>query len=210
MNKMKSGIMGALLRLRIDAAQVALGAAAGCALMGAVEPSLARASLVEAMDLDALVEEADRVVLARVMAATSFYDDLGQIVTDVTMQVEETLKGDEAPGAAITVRRLGGEVGNVGMRVAGEPSFAVGETVLLFGSALDGSATLRPLGMAQGAVRVFEKEGRRWARSSAAGVAAVRRSAGGKLKSAPLAIPEPRKLDELLGEIRGMVANKKR
>lgn len=169
----------------------------------------AHASLVEALDLPALVAEADRVLLARVMSQASHYDPQGQIVTDFAMQVEEAIKGDEAPGAAITVRRLGGVVGDIGMRVAGEPSFEVGETVLLFGARGADDSALRPVGMAQGALRVFEKDGTRWARSAGNGVATVRR-AGGQLKSAPMALEQPRRLDALLSEVRGLVAAQKR
>lgn len=164
-----------------------------------------RASLVEALDLSALVAESDRVLLARVISLTSHYDKRGQIVTDFTMQVEETVKGDEMPGAAIKVRRLGGVVDGIGMRVAGEPSFQVGETVLLFGELGGEDASLRPVGMAQGALRVFEKDGARWARSAGGGVAAVRRAGSGKLRSAPMAVEQPRRLDELLVEIRSLV-----
>jgi len=185
---------------------------AGGALVGMdATHGSARASLVEALDLPALVAESDRVLLALVISQQSHYDTQHQIVTDVAMQVEETVKGDEAPGAAITIRRLGGEVDGVGMRVSGEPTFQIGETVLLFGARGADAATLRPVGMAQGALRIFEKDGARWAHSAGNGVSTVRRASRGQLKSAPMAVQEPRRLDDLMNEIRGLVeADKKR
>jgi hypothetical protein len=163
----------------------------------------AHASLVQALDLAALVAEAEQVVVGRVVSETSHYDERGRIVTDTTLQVEETLKGDRAPGAAIVVRKLGGVVDDIGMRVSGEASFTVGESVLLFGARYRAGGALRTVGMAQGAIRIVEKNGRRWAQSS--GGAAVRRDARGHLKSAAPAVPAPRPLDELLGEIRTLV-----
>src|SRR5690349_19414485 len=108
--------------------------------------SLGRATLVEALDLQTLVDEAEQVVLARVIGQQSLFDARGRIVTDVALQVEESIKGDQAPGAAITVRRLGGVVGDQGMRVAGEPSFETGETVVLFGARMRRGGVLRPVG----------------------------------------------------------------
>jgi hypothetical protein len=175
----------------------------GFAIALAIGARSAHASLVEALDLAALVAESEQVVVGRVVSETSRYDERGQIVTDTALQVEETLKGDRAPGAAIVVRRLGGVVDDIGMRVAGEASFSVGESVVLFGARFRAGGALRTVGMAQGAIRVVEKNGERWAQSS--GVAAVRRDARGRLKSAPLAVPAPRRLEDLLGEIRTLV-----
>lgn len=172
----------------------------------ALHEGSAHASLVEALDLAALVAESEQVVVGRVLSQTSRYDERGRIVTDTALQVEETLKGDQAPGAAILVRRLGGVVDDIGMRVAGEASFTVGESVLLFGARLRSGSVMRTVGMAQGAIRIVEKNGERWAQSAAGGVSAVRRDPHGRLKSANLAVPAPRKLDELLGEIRTLVS----
>lgn len=187
---------------RASALSVRLLLAALCAWLLA-QPT-ARASLVEALDLPTLVAESDQVVVARVLALDSHFDEHGQIVTDVTMQVEESVKGPLAPGAAVTVRRKGGTVGDIGMRVSGEPSFTVGETVVLFAARSTGGV-LRPVGMSQGALRVFEKDGARWARGANGGVSTVKRNKSGKLEHAAGPLPTPRRLDELLGELRSLV-----
>jgi hypothetical protein len=101
------------------------------------------------------------------------------------------------------VRRLGGVVGDRGMQVAGEPGFQDGELVLVFGT--HGKRTyLRPVGMGQGTVRIYEQSGERWARADTRGLALVSRSGSGA--KARGAVPEPRKLDELLADVRALVA----
>ena len=164
----------------------------------------ARASVIAALDLEALVQQADDVVVARVLKQESKYDARDRIVTDYTMQVERTEKGDTQPGAAVTVRQLGGVVGVRGMRVAGEPSYEVGERVVLFGKR-GGKTYLRPVGMAQGAMRVYEQDGQTWAQPATRGLSLIARD-----KSAAPAPSSPRKLDELLGDVRELVAAQKR
>jgi hypothetical protein len=181
------------------------GMVVGIALVSA-RPAVA--SLVQAMDLAELVEAAELVVVARVMSQASSYDDRGRIVTDVQMQVEQAEKGAIAPGASVVVRRLGGEVDGIAMRIEGEPSFEDGEVVLLFGSDPAKRSVLRPVGMSQGAMRIFEQAGERWVRSGTRDLALVRKSAG-KLEPQQAAVAEPRRLDDVLGEVRGMVAKAK-
>lgn len=162
----------------------------------------AQASVVEALDMDTLVRESDSVVLARVIKQWSHYDDHGRIVTDFQMQVERAEKGDAAPGSAVIVRKLGGIVGDKGMTIAGEPGFVDGELVLLFGK--NGKNYLRPVGMGQGAMRIFEQNGVRYTRSDSRGMALVKR--GATDKSAAPAVAEPRKLDDVLSEVRALVS----
>ena len=169
-----------------------------------------QASMVQAMNLAELVEEAELVAVARVIGQRSFYDQRGRIVTDVKMQVEHAEKGDIAPGASVTVRRLGGEIDGVAMRVEGEPGFEDGEVVLLFGRDPRHRAVLRPVGMSQGAMRIFERDGRRWVRSATSDFALVRKAAGKLDADVPAAISEPRPLDDVLGEIQSLVAQAKR
>lgn len=168
--------------------------------------STARATVVEALDLDTLVKDADEVVLARVIKQWSHYDERGRIVTDFQMQVEESVKGDSQPGAAVVVRKLGGVVGDRGMRISGEPSFTEGEVVLVFGSH-GKKPYLRPVGMGQGTMRVYEEAGQRWARSDAQGMHLTKR--GDTTAKSRAALAEPRKLTELLQDVRAIVAAQK-
>jgi hypothetical protein len=181
-------------------------AAASTSGAGMAVLSTAHATVVEALDLDTLVQDADEVVLARVIKQWSHFDERGRIVTDFQMQVEESVKGGTVPGAAVVVRKLGGIVGDRGMRISGEPSFTEGEVVLVFGT--HGQKTyLRPVGMGQGTMRVYEQEGQRWARSDAQGMHLTKR--GDTTAKSRAAVAEPRKLDELLQEVRALVAAQK-
>ncbi|HEX5660921.1 MAG TPA: hypothetical protein VFX59_27200 [Polyangiales bacterium] len=161
----------------------------------------ARASMVEALDLETLVQEADSVVLARVIKSWSHYDDRGRIVTDYQMQVERVEKGAAAPGSAVVVRKLGGVVGDRGMTISGEPGYQDNELVLLFGK--NGKSYLRPVGMGQGAMRITETDGQRWVRSDSRGMSLVRK--GSTDKSAAPAVAQPRKLDDVLAEVHALV-----
>lgn len=172
-----------------------------------VLPRSAQASLVEALDLAALVDRSDDVVLVRVISSHSHFDDRGRIVTDVTMQVEQAEKGTYAPGSAVVVRHLGGQVGDLGMRVEGEPTYEVGETVLLFARHIASLNVLQPVGMSQGAMRVIERDGVRFVHSLAMGAALVKRGSG-TLARALAAVDTPRKLDDVLSEIRALVKKK--
>ncbi len=173
-----------------------LASAAGSTLLA----TPASATVVQALDLAGLTREADEVVVARVLKQESHFDELKQhIVTDYLMQVEQVAKGNQQPGAAITVRKLGGEVAGRGMRIQGEPSYEVGEVVVLFGQR-GGHTYLRPVGMSQGALRVFEQDGVQWTRPATRGLALV----GDRDKS--VSSQAPRRLDDLLSEVTSLVA----
>lgn len=66
---------------------------------------------------------------ARVAAGRD--DPAGPIYTYVSIQVVDVLKGS-IRDAEVTIKQLGGRVGDRELYIAGQPSFAVGEDVLLF------------------------------------------------------------------------------
>jgi len=76
-----------------------------------------------------LVTQSDAIVIARVTAIES-HADRGHIYTNVTLAIDETLKGDSVP--TLTVRLLGGRVGDHAAWVEGSPEFRRGERALLF------------------------------------------------------------------------------
>jgi len=179
------------------------------AALTVVGASQARASVVQALDLVAMTTTADHVLVARVVAQGSHYDEHGRIVTDVEMMVEQSEKGDAAPGAMVLVRRLGGVVNGIGMRIEGEPSFADGERTLLFAQKLASSNVLRAIGMSQGVLRIAERDGDSWVASNAGGAALVQRAVDGSLTKGRVAMEQPRKLSDVLKEIRALVAKSK-
>lgn len=122
----------------------------------------ARATTMEAMSLADLTSEASWVVVGTVRGRTSEYDEFGRIVTDHRIEVEEVWKSaTDLPSAGaqpseLLMRSLGGEVGELAMTVPGAPHLNVGERAIFFlrESALSGAAWLKPVGMAQGVLRV--------------------------------------------------------
>jgi hypothetical protein len=186
---------------------LSLSLAAALSLVGLSAPS-ARASVVQALDLAGLVANAHVIVLGKTVAQQSHYDAHGRIVTDIEVIVESCEKGGLQAGESVLIRRLGGVVNGVGMRIEGEPTFQIGERTLLFGHGP--IAALRPVGMSQGALRVTESAGESWVRSAAAGAALVERGADGALNKAQAAMNEARPLADVLREIRSLVAQSAR
>jgi hypothetical protein len=92
---------------------------------------LASATTVLRADVPALTRHSDAIVRGRVVTLQSHWTgDKRRIVTDVTVQVEETLKGE--PAQTVTIRQPGGIVGDVGQKVSGLAAFHPGEEVVVF------------------------------------------------------------------------------
>lgn len=92
----------------------------------------AGATSMHPFSLDELIYVADQIVVGEVVGVEARFSRDGRaIYTYVDVAVTERLKGQPA-GATLTVWVLGGEVGDVGMAVAGTPTFDTGEQVVLF------------------------------------------------------------------------------
>jgi hypothetical protein len=91
-----------------------------------------QATTLERMSLAKMTQTAPLIIRARCLANSTAWD-AGEIWTFTTFAIEETWKG-ALPGAAaqITVRLLGGSVGNLTSTVSGVPRFHPGEEVVLF------------------------------------------------------------------------------
>jgi hypothetical protein len=94
------------------------------------------------------------VIVGRVAAVRSYWaDEPRQIVSEVTFEQVECLKGERADsGDAFTLVVPGGQVEDMQMRVCCAPSFEVGEKWLLF--LLPEYRTFPTAGMWQGAFRI--------------------------------------------------------
>lgn len=160
----------------------------------------ASASLAVALDLRALVQRSDAVVVARVTAQQSRWDG-GRIVTDVLVEVVETLDGDARPGEQLQVVRFGGSVGDLGMRIEGEPTFEDGRQYLLFLRRWRGLH--RPVGMSQGVMPVQEGSGTPMVQPGGAGLSLVTGPGG---RPAFGALRGPRSLDTLRAQIRALAS----
>jgi hypothetical protein len=104
------------------------------------------------VEVPELSRKADAVVRGTVRRVESRWSADGRrIVTDVEIQVAETLKG--APGSTVLVTQPGGRVGDIGQRVSGLASFAQGEEVVVF-LQRRGKSAFSVRGMAQGKFQV--------------------------------------------------------
>ncbi len=114
--------------------------------------SASSATTLRKMDLPEIVALADRVVHARAVAGSVYWDEEGtRIYTDTTFEVLEEAKG-QGP-SALTVTLLGGRIDPIEMREEGAPVFATGEEVVLFAlQRPDGRNDL--VGFSQGVLRV--------------------------------------------------------
>ncbi|MCA9530972.1 MAG: hypothetical protein KC543_12610 [Myxococcales bacterium] len=172
----------------------------------------ASASMVEARTLEQLVRDAGYVVLARVESQASRYDARGRIVTDVTLEIEQVVKGDAEPGARLVLRRFGGVVGDVAATVDGAPTFRDGELAVVFAQRRGGDH-LYAVGMSQGVfpVRVVRSKARaggatRVVDPSGRGLALVTRGPNGTLQKAAGVLSETTSLDAFLGRLRAIAA----
>lgn len=108
-------------------------------------------------DLPELAQSADAIVHGTVRRVESRWSGDGRrIVTDVEIQVTESLKGQ--PGGTVLVTQPGGRVGDIGQTVSGLASFASGEEVVVF-LERHGPLAYRVSGMAQGKYKVQRAEG---------------------------------------------------
>ncbi len=168
-------------------------------------PSVSRASTVEAMDLRALVTESDHIALVTVVDAVTRYDHLGRIVTDYTVRVDERMHGASVEGRTLVLRRLGGALGDIGLRVEGEVALETGERVVLFARELVADGVCRPVGMSQGVMSVRHEGSSELVMPGGDGLSLMTRGAGGRLVPGRAALAAPTSLDELRDRVRELV-----
>lgn len=88
-------------------------------------------ALVKKLSLENLTNRSSLILIGKVTNLQSSKEEGKTIITDVTITPENFVKSSvNAP--EITVRILGGEVGDIGLKVSTEPDFKKGERVLLF------------------------------------------------------------------------------
>jgi hypothetical protein len=101
-------------------------------LLACASPAFdAHATQVRHLDTRALALESNDIVVGRVAATRSYWNDAHtKILTDVSVEVTESVKG-AGPGT-LTLTQLGGEVDGVRYTIPGCPAFRPGEETLLF------------------------------------------------------------------------------
>jgi len=167
--------------------------------------SPADGSVVQALELQELVAHTDRIVLGRVLFSESFRRPDGQLGTWHRIAVERELRGSAPDEQEVIVETLGGQIGDIAMRVEGEPTFTVGERVLVFMRDGGPYTAFRPVGMGQGVMRVRTERGVETVQQNREGVMLMRRNAQGRLERSLGALPEKQRLDALLLKLRDIV-----
>ena len=114
----------------------------------------AEATLMRALSFADLMSRAEQVALVTCTGEQVSRDGSRRIVTDYALTVEEAVRGPAAVGATLTMRSLGGAIGDLGMRIEGEPRLEVGQRYLVFVEHRAGA--LRSVGMSQGVLPVDE------------------------------------------------------
>jgi hypothetical protein len=162
-----------------------------CALLGggaalatvALPDSQAEAATLLALDLPALVQQSDYVVVANAQTESSRFR-AKLIVTDVELRVVQALKGATQPGATLVATRLGGTVDNLGLSVPGEASFPMGKSAIVFLRKSAKSNELSVVGMSQGVLPISGEGGAAQVLPSGAGATLMQRGSDGKLVEA--------------------------
>ena len=182
-----------------------IGSLLAALLMVGLPTSPANGSIVQGLELQELVAHADRIILGRVLFSESFQRADGQLGTWHRIAVEREIRGSAPDEQEVIVETLGGQMGDIAMRVEGEPSFRVGERVLVF--VRDGGpyTAFRPVGMGQGVMRVRTEQGVETVTQSREGLMLVRRDAQGRLERSLGALPKTERLDVVLSKLRDIV-----
>jgi hypothetical protein len=182
------------------------GALALSLVLAAMVARPARASMVLAMDLGALAQNADRIVVGEVTSVRSAWDKKHErILTTVEVKVAELWKGQMPAGGTVSIVQPGGAADGIEMRVHGMPQFVPGERAVLF---LRGGATVAQphsvVGMGQGKRGLaFDAGSKRWMVDGGDRSAAVNIGLKGRPQPALPELPMP--LDELRKRVGAMV-----
>jgi hypothetical protein len=100
-------------------------------ILGIVVPRT-NATVVKILSEDDMTNQAKTIVTGRVLATKSEWnEERTKIYTYITISTQTFLKGDDRPQEMV-IKKLGGEVGDIGMLVEGTSVFEEGEEVLLF------------------------------------------------------------------------------
>lgn len=155
---------------------------ASVAVLGA--SAVATATIIVPQSVEEMAVASTAVVRAKVLQRQAAWDkDHRRIHTHTELQVLETVHSRQAVTGSVVIRTMGGEVGDIGMRVAGVARFEVGEEVLVFltPDPLD-AGEFQVVGMSQGKYRIDRSGAEPMAVGSVEGLAFARRDTNGQLQ----------------------------
>src|SRR5262245_25811107 len=124
-----------------------------CLILSAI--SSTHATTVERLGLEDLVKKARTIVVGKVTGSRTYWSANGKLIlTDYTVEVDETLKGQAARRMAVTA--IGGKIGDLELHVSGMPAFQQGENAVVFIEQSGGYQTV--VGLGQGRFTVTNGE----------------------------------------------------
>lgn len=170
----------------------------------AVGSEPAWATIVVPMTLEDMSRGCTAAIRGRVVTHRSQWDEAHRKIHSYTeIEVLETLVGASAAGTRMTVRTLGGVVGEIGMNVAGSARFVEGEEVVVFvrRDRLD-EARFVVMGMSQGKFRVDRQGPVPMAVRETGGLAFAKPSAEGRLTVEERQAESQLALDQLRTRVR--------
>ncbi|MDD5127230.1 MAG: hypothetical protein PHR43_03895 [Dehalococcoidales bacterium] len=92
--------------------------------------SQSSSGLVEKLTLDDLVSRSDAIVVGKVASILSKQEANGNVVTLVSVSVQQLLKGESRK--ELVIRVPGGNLNGTSMEVEGAAKFQAGETAIVF------------------------------------------------------------------------------
>ena len=93
--------------------------------------SFSHATTVQRLGLDDLVKKAQTIVVGKVTGSRTYWTaDRKLILTNYTIQVDETIKGQASRNIEVTA--IGGKIGDLELYASGMVSFAKGENAVVF------------------------------------------------------------------------------
>jgi len=126
----------------------------GITLMAAILAAPAFATTVARLDMEQLVQRADRIVQGPVQSVYAQWDEARRLVfTYISIRVDEPLKGERRQ--SVLIRQVGGTVGTIQMSIAGVPQFKSGEMAIIF-LKRQGDSTFQVVGMNQGLYEIID------------------------------------------------------
>lgn len=194
--------------IRVGGRWLSAAVLCACALAGAFWlVAQARASTVRGLSLEELTHKADLIVVGVAEESQSRRHIDGKlIVTDVSLRVEQVLKGKAKVHDTVVVTLLGGTLDGIGLSVPGEASLPQGKQALVFLQHAPRSHDLRIVGMAQGALPMQAQGGTLMVLPPDGTGGLVERGSDGALHPAPAALLQPEPAVSMLDRVRKLVA----
>jgi hypothetical protein len=170
-------------------------------------PRPAQATVMVPMSIEQLASDSVAVVRAKVLRQEGAWDrERRRIYTHTEVEILQPLRAGVRLPRTVVIRSLGGEVGELGMKVSGSPRFSADEEVVVFLRADPVEAdAFQVVGMAQGKFGVTRtKDGRVLCAPSLEGLAFARSDASGQMAIREADPPGAIPLAELESRVRAV------